>query len=143
MPMDTLTREFAAPTAHLPTPDAIARLDDRAVRRDLGVLRLFVGRYCAITHHGERRQPFALELWGREVFAHDAPLELCESCARLLTHGVTKRVLCPQDPKPMCKHCPEPCYAGGYRARIRQVMRVAGWDLIAHGRIDLLWHYLF
>jgi hypothetical protein len=66
---------------------------------------------------------------------------LCNDCTRLLRYGLTMRIRCPHDPKPMCKKCPAPCYRNEYRRRIREVMRFSGTYLIKRGRLDLLYHF--
>jgi hypothetical protein len=68
---------------------------------------------------------------------------LCENCSKLLAHSFFKRLHCPMDPKPACKHCPDHCYQARYRQEIRRVMRYSGWAMIRRGRLDLLWHMLF
>ena len=70
-------------------------------------------------------------------------LVLCQDCTKLLNHGTAKLLLCPYDPKPMCKKCETHSYAPGYREKIRQVMKFSGWYLMKHGRLDLMVHYLF
>ena len=64
-------------------------------------------------------------LYGRRV-------GLCVDCRKLLLHAIVKRIACPLDPKPMCKKCPEHCYAPRYRAQIREGdedTRGGGWVL--------------
>ena len=69
-------------------------------------------------------------------------LLLCEDCRKLLNHGIAKLLLCPYDPKPMCKKCETHCYAPGYREKVREVMKFSGMYLIKHGRVDLMVHYM-
>ena len=72
----------------------------------------------------------------------DKELELCEDCRKLLSHGIAKLLLCPYDPKPMCKKCEPHCYAPGYREKVQEVMKFSGRYLIKHGRVDIMFHYL-
>jgi hypothetical protein len=74
---------------------------------------------------------------------HGRPLELCPDCAKLAAHAFAKRMQCPLDPKPDCKHCPQHCYADKYRRQIREVMRYSGRRLVLSGRLDYLLHLLF
>jgi hypothetical protein len=69
--------------------------------------------------------------------------ELCADCQDLLAYSFKRLERCPQDPKPSCKHCEIHCYKPAYREKIREVMRYSGKRLVLHGRLDLLWHYLF
>jgi len=118
-------------------------LPDKKRVRDLNVLVGFVSIYCRENHRAEDIKPFAFKdkrltdaLGNREV-------ALCQDCGKLLNHGMVKLLLCPYNPKPMCKKCETHCYAPGYREKIRKVMRFSGMYLIKHGRLDLLFHYLF
>ena len=106
---------------------------------DIRTLVKFVGIYCRENHDGERA-PFSFKLFDikeiekREIF-------LCSNCTRLLTYGLTMRLNCPHDPKPMCKKCETQCYHGDYKAKIREVMKFSGMYMIKHGRVDMLYHY--
>jgi hypothetical protein len=116
----------------------ISRLaSSRKVRRDLWTLALFIDVYCRGQHRDAERNP----VWLRTVDVADVygrPLELCPQCARLAAHAFARRMQCPLEPKPACKHCPQHCYAPHYRAQIREVMRYSGRRLVLSGRI----HYL-
>ena len=67
---------------------------------------------------------------------------LCPECQKLLRYGLTMRLKCPHDPKPMCKKCTTQCYKGEYKSRIREIMKFSGVYLLRHGRLDMLYHYL-
>jgi hypothetical protein len=54
-----------------------------------------------------------------------------------------KLVACPFEPKPGCRHCIQPCYAGDYRTFVKAVMRYSGMRLIKSGRLDLIIRYFF
>ncbi len=108
---------------------------------DIQTLMKFVGIYCREDNHREERSPFFFkplnmkEIEGKEIF-------LCKDCTRLLTYGLTMRLKCPHDPKPMCKKCKTQCYHGEYKEKIREVMKFSGMYMIKHGRLDMLYHYL-
>ena len=107
---------------------------------DIRTLMKFVGIYCRENHNGERT-PFSFKLFDiHEIEKKEVPL--CPDCTRLLTYGLTMRLKCPHDPKPMCKKCETQCYHGEYKAKIREVMRFSGMHLVKHGRLDMLYHYL-
>ena len=92
-------------------------------RKDLRVLTLFTRVYCQ-DHH----QP-----------SHG----LCNDCRVFLRYARARRLRCPLDPKPACKHCPVHCYKPVHRQLARTIMGYAGRTLLRRGRLDLLWHYLF
>jgi hypothetical protein len=109
-------------------------------KSDIRTLIKFVGIFCRENHDGEKTgfsfKPFDI----REVEKKE--ITLCPDCTRLLTYGLTMRLKCPHDPKPMCKKCEKQCYRGEYREKIRQVMKFSGIYLVKHGRVDMLYHYL-
>ncbi len=107
---------------------------------DIRTLMKFVGIYCQENHNGDR-SPFLFKLFDlKEIEKKE--IALCPDCTRLLTYGLTMRLKCPHDPKPMCKKCETQCYHGEYKSKIREVMKFSGMYMIKHGRIDLLYHYL-
>ncbi len=105
---------------------------------DIRTLARFVALYCR-SHHAERA-PIGFKAQALEDLL-DTDMELCPDCAKLLKYGLTMRLRCPKEPKPMCKRCPDPCYRPEYRDKIREVMRFSGMYLVKRGRIDLLFHY--
>jgi hypothetical protein len=123
-------------------PGLFERLD-RKKAKELKVLAGFVAIFCRENHGDRPRREFLIrDARLNEVLGWRLPV-LCEDCRRLLDHGTAKLLLCPYDPKPMCKKCPTRCYAPGYRQRIREVMRFSGLYLVKHGRLDLILHYYF
>ena len=109
-------------------------------RADIQTLIKFVGIYCRENHNGGKL-PFSFKLIDHQEFTK-REVSLCPDCHRLLTYGLTMRMKCPHDPKPMCKKCETQCYHGEYKAKIREVMQFSGMYLVKHGRVDMLYHYL-
>jgi hypothetical protein len=106
---------------------------------DIRTLMKFIEIYCRENHNGEKA-PFSFKLFDmREIEKKE--ISLCADCSRLLAYGLTMRLKCPHDPKPMCKKCDRQCYHGEYKAKIREVMKFSGMYMIKHGRVDLLYHY--
>lgn len=115
---------------------------DKAMRKDLKTLAMFIHIYCKYKHADQPRS--AVELKTHDVKAvAGREIVCCESCRKLLAHAFVKRSHCPMDPKPACKHCPNHCYHPTYRAQIREVMRYSGKKLLFSGRLDYLFHLLF
>lgn len=108
-------------------------------KADIRTLMKFVGIFCHKNHTGEKCtfsfKPFDIQ----GVEKKEIPL--CSDCTRLLTYGLTMRMKCPHDPKPMCKKCETQCYHGGYKGKIREVMKFSGMYLVKRGRVDMLYHY--
>jgi hypothetical protein len=109
--------------------------------KDAEVLAEFISIYCSDKHTRSVKSPVAT---GGAVgkYLEQCNLPLCEECRRLLTHAVSKRILCPYDPKPSCKKCKTHCYGPGYREKIREVMRYSGMRLIRKGRLGLIRKYV-
>jgi hypothetical protein len=109
--------------------------------KDLRVLALFTAVYCRSCHDAEKAavevEDPALQGLGMERF------HLCEDCREFLDYAFARRLRCPLDPKPTCKHCHVHCYRPGHREKVREIMRFSGRHLIMRGRLDLLWHYFF
>ncbi len=119
-----------------------SRIDSK-VEKDLRVLFDFVEIFCRENHREEPREPFAASDLNLHATSGDRDPVVCAECHKLLLHGISKRILCPYDPKPMCKKCPTHCYAPGYREKMQQVMRFSGLYLVKRGRLDMVFHYLF
>ncbi len=109
--------------------------------RDLRVLGNFIAIFCRENHPELTKNILPVKDERLSQALGDIELELCQECSRLFQHGAAKMLLCPYDPKPMCKKCETHCYAPGYRERIREVMRFSGLYLVKHGRVDLMMHY--
>ena len=111
----------------------------RAEKDDIRTLMKFVGIYCKENHDGDKSL-FSFKLFDiKEIEKKE--ISLCPDCTRLLTYGLTMRLKCPHDPKPMCKKCETQCYHGEYKSKIREVMKFSGMYLVKHGRLDMLYHY--
>lgn len=113
---------------------------NKKIKKDTEILAEFIRIYCSDKHVSvEKARVAAGGAAGRYLELCD--VELCEDCNKLLLHAVSKRVLCPYDPKPSCKKCRTHCYAPGYRGKIREVMRYSGMRLIRQGRFRLIKKY--
>lgn len=108
--------------------------------KDSEVLAEFINIYCEDMHRERYKTCVtAAGLAGRCL--KSVSYSYCDECRKLLLHAVSKRILCPYDPKPSCKKCPSHCYGPGYRDRIREVMRYSGMQLIKRGRFSLIKKY--
>ncbi len=120
----------------------LERLDGKKAK-DLRVLSNFISIFCRENHQAADRDVFPIKDARLRQVLGNRELTLCQECSQLFNHGMAKLLLCPYDPKPMCKKCETHCYAPGYREKMRNVMRFSGPYLIKHGRLDLIIHYLF
>jgi hypothetical protein len=108
--------------------------------KDSELLAEFINIYCA-DHHTKMGKAPAVSGGTVGRCLESTGFSYCDDCRKLLLHAVSKRVLCPFDPKPACKKCPSHCYGPGYRDRIREVMRYSGMQLIKRGRFGLIKKY--
>jgi len=109
--------------------------------KDLRVLTLFTSVYCHAYHEAPKQG-----LDGRALGLGDASLgrrTACAECTEFLAYAIERRLKCPLDPKPTCKHCHIHCYRAGHREKVREIMRFSGRYLMRRGRLDLLFHYFF
>ena len=111
----------------------------RKVKKDLKVLALFTSVYCQ-DHHPAEKQCLS-DLDPQLAILERYPC--CDACLSLLHYAIERRLNCPLDEKPACKHCKVHCYNVEYREKVRFIMRYSGQTLIKRGRLDLLWHYFF
>ena len=107
------------------------------VDKDNRILAEFIRVFCNRRHGTQPKF-----IWNEVDLGIKSP-QLCDDCSKLLSYSVARRELCPLGPKPSCKNCEIHCYAPEYRQKIREVMKYSGKYLILHGRLDLLFHYLF
>jgi len=107
------------------------------VDKDNRILAEFIQVFC-----NRRHGTHSKSIWNEVDLGIKSP-QLCDDCFKLLSYSVARRELCTQAPKPSCKNCKIHCYAPEYRQKIREVMKYSGKYLILHGRLDLLFHYLF
>jgi len=115
---------------------------DDALRCDVQTLANFVGLYCRRKHPDS--EVFRVSMKSLDIEAIiGGPLRLCASCEMLLKHALVKRMTCPLEPKPACKHCPQHCYHPAYRRRIRKVMRFSGIRFAVLEKLEYLSRLLF
>lgn len=111
----------------------------RKERKDLKVLALFTSVYCAAHHPADRSGLNSLP----DELVHLQHYLCCEECRTFLLYAIERRLKCPLQEKPACKHCQIHCFRQGHREKVREIMRYSGRALILKGRLDLLWHYFF
>ena len=113
----------------------------RKEKKELRVLAQFTSVYCKV-HHNVERLPLESDVPGVAALKVNK-YQVCDSCREFLYYAIERRLHCPLDPKPICKHCHVHCYKPDYRQKVREIMRFSGKYLICRGRFDLLWHYFF
>ena len=122
-------------------PNSSGQSLSRKELKDLKVLLHFTAAYCRARHPGERTVIATDEPGLQELPLRKYPV--CSECRAFLLYAFERRLRCPLDEKPSCKHCHVHCYKPGHREKVREVMRFSGQYLIKRGRLDLLWNYFF
>jgi hypothetical protein len=122
-------------------PNSSSQSLSRKELKDLKVLLQFTAVYCRVRHDGEKNLIATDEPGLQKLLLRKYPV--CADCADFLLYAFGRRLRCPLDEKPACKHCQVHCFKPGHREKVREIMRFSGQYLIKRGRLDLLWHYFF
>lgn len=109
--------------------------------KDLKVLLQFTSVYCRARHAAARTLIATDEPGLQKLPLRKYPV--CAECGDFLLYAFGRRLRCPLEEKPSCKHCHVHCFRPGHREKVREIMRFSGPYLIRRGRLDLLWHYFF
>ena len=120
--------------------DTIRPLTRKEIK-DLRVLLQFTAVYCRVKHVQDKST-----VTTDQAELHGLPFcryPVCRDCCDFLLYAFQRRLRCPLEEKPLCKHCPVHCYKPEYRQKVREIMRFSGRHLILRGRLDMLWHYFF
>ena len=99
------------------TPEEIQKDTDKLVR--------FLSIYCNAHHQHRLRKSFNFDHFKVPAKVLKGP-ELCMECSKLLRHAITMRALCPLEPKPKCRNCPQHCYRPLYKEQMETVMKYVG-----------------
>jgi hypothetical protein len=109
--------------------------------KDLQVLLQFTAVYCNVRHDQDKLALSAPGAAFQGLPLHKYPV--CEECREFLLYALARRLGCPLDDKPACKHCQVHCFKPGHQQKVREIMRFSGRYLLRRGRLDLLWRYFF
>ena len=120
--------------------DSLQPLSRKEIK-DLKVLLQFTSVYCKANHQGSRSVILTDEPEFQRMPFGKFPV--CDECRAFLLYAFDRRLRCPLQEKPACKHCQVHCFKPGHREKVREIMRFSGQYLIRRGRLDLLWHYFF
>jgi hypothetical protein len=82
--------------------------------------------HCASSHPEGQPAPVPpVGAMAQHLDSAKAPT-LCADCRKLFLHVAAKRIVCPHDPKPSCRHCTTPCHHPEFR---EQMARVMTWNV--------------
>ena len=103
----------------------LATSDPVSIQQDTDKLVRFLSMYCDGHHRHRLRKLFTFDYPKVDAAVSNGP-DLCDECTKLLRHAIVMRALCPLDPKPKCRNCPEHCYRPLYKDQMETVMKYAG-----------------
>jgi len=92
---------------------------------DADKLQKFMSMYCR-SHHKDRNKERYNFLYQRVPVRIEDGAELCQECSKLLKYAIIMRVLCPLDPKPKCRKCPQNCFRPDRWEAMEKVMKYSG-----------------
>jgi hypothetical protein len=94
--------------------------------KEIYTLHKFFDIYCSDKHSNQYIKEYTIP-YKEKTFYLKA--NLCEECHELLRYAILKLQECPNDPKPRCRNCPNPCYEKAKYKQMAKMMRYAGMKL--------------
>lgn len=90
----------------------------------------FIQYYCDHKHQENVKTDGDFQLiYRNENLKKGLTFSLCEECKHSLLYSYDKLQTCPQDEKPSCRKCPEPCYEKKEWKQSAKIMKYSGMKL--------------
>lgn len=90
----------------------------------------FIQIYCDSKHEEAKKEPDFLDLEYKGKPLHvRLDFTLCATCKQTFLYSYERLQECPQDPKPRCRKCPNPCYERSQWKHLAKIMRFSGMKL--------------
>jgi len=89
-------------------------------------LNKFFSIFCHDKHSNQIERMYKIP-YKNKTFLIKA--NLCKECHELLKYAVLKLQECPNDPKPRCRNCQNPCYEKDKYKEMAKMMRYSGMKL--------------
>ncbi len=93
---------------------------------EIKTLEKFFPIYCNDKHSGQFEKEYVVPYLNNTI---EFKINLCEDCHELLRYAITRLQECPNDPKPRCRKCPNPCYEKERFKQMAKMMRYSGMKL--------------
>ncbi|WP_457561071.1 nitrous oxide-stimulated promoter family protein [Caminibacter sp.] len=93
---------------------------------EINTLNKFFTIYCHDKHQNQYEKEYIIP-YSEKTFYLKA--NLCSECHSLLHYAILKLQDCPNDPKPRCRNCPNPCYEKDKYKQMAKMMRYSGMKL--------------
>jgi len=89
-------------------------------------LKKFFSIHCKDKHTNQKIEDYIVPYLDNSL---EFEVYLCEECHNLLQYAIKKLQECPNDPKPKCRKCPNPCYDKDEYKKMAKIMRYSGMKL--------------
>ncbi len=93
---------------------------------EIKTLEKFFTIFCHDKHKGQFSKTYHIP-YKNKTFT--LTLNLCEECHTLIQYSFSKLQECPNEPKPRCRNCPNPCYEKNKYKQMAKMMRYSGMKL--------------
>jgi hypothetical protein len=101
-------------------------MTEEKFKGEVETLKKFFPIYCNDKHTGQFLKNYHITY---KNLILDFNIVLCEECHNLLSYAVARLTECPNDPKPRCRKCPNPCYEKDKFKQMAKLMRYSGMKL--------------
>jgi len=95
-------------------------------KSEVDTLIKFFEIYCKDKHKNQFSVEYIIPYKNTEI---KKKAFLCDECHELLTYSIQKLQECPNDPKPRCRNCENPCYEKDKYKQMAKMMRHSGFKL--------------
>ncbi len=93
---------------------------------EVKTLEKFFPIYCNDKHTNQIEKEYIVPFDDKKI---EFKITLCEDCHELLRYAINRLQECPNDPKPRCRKCPNPCYEKDKFKQMAKMMRYSGMKL--------------
>jgi hypothetical protein len=94
--------------------------------KEIKTLDKFFSIYCHDKHENQYKKEYIIP-YKNKTF--NLTPNLCKDCHFLLNYAISKLQECPNDPKPRCRNCTNPCYDKDTYKQMAKMMRYSGMKL--------------
>ena len=95
-------------------------------KSEVETLNKFFQIYCSEKHENQFEKHYDVSY--KDLYIQ-FNANLCEECHNLLNYAIERLKECPNDPKPRCRKCPNPCYEKDKYKQMAKMMRYSGMKL--------------
>ena len=95
-------------------------------KSEIETLTKFFPIYCNDKHTNQIERKYKIPYTDKSI---DFKISLCEDCHELLRYAINRLQECPNDPKPRCRKCINPCYEKDKFKQMAKMMRYSGMKL--------------